>query len=139
MKAHILITDEKGTSFEGSVELVRIAKGAKTPKRKEHHKIDTAPSLYFSLNPRAFMKRYGKNLSGSQKFTLLLARFVEGKVGQEFSVKEIASTWDRMKPVMGGEYNTAHAIRAKEKGWVDSSKRSMYVLSVSWREALAGE
>lgn len=90
----------------------------------------------FSLNVRAFMKRYGGNLGGAGKFTLLLARLANGKVGFAVSVKDIETQWNKMKGVMGAAYNPAHSTRAKERGWLDTPKHGVYSLSVDWTEAL---
>ena len=96
-----------------------------------------AGQLSFAPNPRAFMKKHGRGLSGSKKFTLLLARFVKGKVGEQASVDKLVSEWNRMKGVMDGAYNPAHATRAKEQGWIDSPKKGVYVLSESWKEVVS--
>jgi hypothetical protein len=80
------------------------------------------------------MKRYAKGLGGPKKFTLLLARLVEGKVGKEVSGEQITSTWNKMKSVLGGPYNGAYANRAKHAGWINSPKTGVYVLSDSWKE-----
>jgi hypothetical protein len=83
----------------------------------------------------AFMKKFAKGMSGSRKFTLLLAHLVKGKTGQEISGERIASAWNRMKQVLGGAYNAVHATRAKAEGWIDSPKWGHYALSNSWKEA----
>jgi hypothetical protein len=106
-------------------------KGAATPKRS----VSTS-SLSFSLNQRAFMKKHARLLSGSKKFTLLLAHSVKGKVGEVVSVEKLVSEWNRMKGVLGGAFNPAHATRAKENGWIDSPKKGAYALSTSWKEVL---
>jgi hypothetical protein len=82
------------------------------------------------------MSSHGKGMSGSQRFALLLARLAKGQVTQEISIEQIASAWNRMKSVMGGAYNAAYTTRAKEKGWVDSPKKGVYVLTDSWKEIL---
>ena len=141
MKIFVRVTDDDGATFEGHADLMQLPKAGATSKNT---KIKPAKprrftEVTFSLNERAFMKKYTKEMSGSQKFTLLLARLVEGKVGQEISGDRIASVWNRMKNVLGGKYNGAHATRAKEAGWVNSPKWAHYALSSSWKDLMARE
>jgi hypothetical protein len=141
MKVHITVSDDRGATFEGRAELVRVSKSAKAsramtnPRAVPHH----TGNLSFSLNSRAFMNKYAKNTGGPRKFTLLLAHLAQGKVGKEISSEHITSTWNRMKSVLGGPYNAAYATRAKAQGWIDSPKRSHYVLSDSWSEVMSDE
>jgi hypothetical protein len=141
MKARIIITDDQGHTFEGSAELVRVSKSAKTSKAvaKMRAAPRSASNLSFSLNTLAFMKKYTRTMSGSRKFTLLLAHLVQGKVGKEVSGEQVASTWNRMKSLLGGAYNAVHATRAKADGWIDSPKRGHYALSSSWKEAIGAK
>ena len=87
MKIFVRVTDDDVATFEGHADLMQLPKAGATSKNT---KIKPAKprrftEITFSLNERAFMKKYTKEMSGSQKFTLLLARLVEGKVGQEIS------------------------------------------------------
>lgn len=122
------------------------AKSGRLPKSKneETKPKRTSPaihtgSLSFSLNSRAFMKKYGKGMSGSEKFVLLVAHIAKGKPGREISSDQLSSEWNRMKSVLGGAFNQAHATRAKERGWINSPKRGSYVLSNTWKEALGAD
>ena len=99
----------------------------------------SAVVLSFSLNPGAFMKKYAIGLGGPRKFTLLLARLSQGKVGKEISVEQITSTWNKMKSVLGGPFNGAYATRAKHEGWIDSPKQGVYMLSQTWKEVNGSE
>jgi hypothetical protein len=83
------------------------------------------------------MNKYAKGLSGSQKFTLLVAHIAKGKPGHAISVEQITTEWNRVKGVTGSAFNPAHATRAKEYGWIDSPKRSFYALSDTWKEAIS--
>lgn len=141
MKIRIIVTDNQGITFEGGAELVRVSKSAKASKAVAKTRAAPRPTtnLSFSLNSWAFMNKYAKRMSGSRKFTLLLAHLVQGKTGQEISGERVASTWNRMKSVLGGAYNAAHATRAKAEGWIDSPKWGHYALSPSWKEATRGE
>ena len=110
---------------------------APAPRAKKTASKQSPPErLSYSLNVRAFMKRYGGNLGGAGKFTLLLARLANGKVGLAVSVKDIETQWNKMKGVMGAAYNPAHSTRAKERGWLDTPKYGLYSLSADWMEAL---
>lgn len=139
MKAQVTIVDDHGNVFQGDVELT--ATNAARRARKEHEKSDIVPKksspetgkLDFEMNPRAFMNRYASNLSGSQKFTLLLACLVKGESGKTVQLAEIMKIWDKMEGVIGRS-NTAFANRAKTNGWVDSPKYGGYVLTKRWRE-----
>jgi len=42
-----------------------------------------APALSFSMNPRAFMKKYARDLSGDRKFTLFVSRLAKGSASTE--------------------------------------------------------
>ena len=141
MKVRITVTDDQGATFEGSAELVRVSKTASASKAvaKTHVAPRPTTKLSFSLNSRAFMNKYAKGVSGSRKFTLLLAHLVQGKTGQEIAGEQIASTWNKMKSVLGGAYNTAHATRAKGEGWINSPKWGHYVLPSTWKEAIGAE
>jgi hypothetical protein len=92
------------------------------------------PDLSFSLNPRAFIKRYGRGLKGPQKFVLLLARLAGGKISHGVALADMEKHWDSMTALMHGDFNRAHANRAKDKGWVDSPKRGTYVLTSEWKD-----
>ena len=89
----------------------------------------------FSLNPRAFMKRYGRGGTGSQKFTLLVARLALGDVSKEISFEAIKDQWDKMKGLIG-KFNPAYSTRAKDEDWIETKKQGVYVLKPSWKEAI---
>jgi len=116
--------------------------GAAEPARKKKATATQAkrPSstaeLSFNTNVLAFMSKHARDLKGPQKFTLLLARFAKGSTTKDMPVSEVKKQWNKMKSVMGGEFNPAHANRAKAKGWVDDPKHGIYRLSTSWKETL---
>lgn len=97
-----------------------------------------ATDLSFDTNVLAFMNKYARGRKGPEKFTLLLARLAKGNASKEVPFGEVKKQWNKMKSVMGGEFNPAHANRAKAKGWVDAPKHGVYALSTSWKEALRG-
>ena len=86
------------------------------------------------MHGRAYIKRYGKGLSGPKKFTLLLSYMTQGKTDIEIRGAEIEKKWNSMtsKELMGMKYNGAFATRAKENGWANSPKNMFYVLGTKW-------
>lgn len=75
MRVQISITDDEGRVFEGEAELSLLGHGSGKPvsgrerSRKSHEtKSGSLQTPVFSLNPRAFMKRYARGRSGPQKF-----------------------------------------------------------------------
>lgn len=106
----------------------------KSPIRPKAH--SGTSELSFSTNALAFMKKNVRGLSGPQKFTLLLARLVEGRVSKEVSFAELEKQWNKMTVILGGKFNAAYANRAKANGWVDAPKHGTYALSKTWKSAL---
>ncbi len=78
------------------------------------------------------MKKYGRDGTGAQKFTLLLARLASGDPSREVTLDAIKNQWDKMKGIIG-KYNPAYSIRAKDEDWVDTKKQGVYVLKPSWK------
>jgi hypothetical protein len=99
----------------------------------------TAPTteINFSLNERAFATRYMANKSGPKKFTLLLAYFAKGKVGENISLSDIRKHWNRMEAkTLLGKFNLFYPNAAKTRGWVDSRKYGTYSLTNEWEQVL---
>lgn len=94
--------------------------------------------LSFDSNVLAFMKKYAKGLSGDRKFTLLLAHITKGKTSQKVTLAELKGRWNKMKTVLGSQFNGAYANRAKANGWVDTPAQGTYTLCSSWKESLSG-
>ena len=138
MKAFIRIVDDSGAEYEGVAEFNIVGK-VKRPDAPAPEATPVAPSgssLDYSLNLRAFMKKYAGGASGSQKFTLLAARLAEGNQGADVEGKLLTAEWNRMKPIMGGSYNSAHATRSKDQGWIDSPSKGHFKLGVNWKDAI---
>ena len=137
MKVRVVVTDGGGHTFEGEATLVAVG-SARSPRQASGRKprAPARPAPDFSLPVRAFVKRHAKGLGGPQKFTVLLARLSGGKTGAAVSVKDIEKTWNRMTGLMGGRYNGAYSTRAKDSGWVDSTKLGHYALLAGWPAAL---
>lgn len=136
MRVRITVTDDQGRSFSGDVDLQaggrRSPAPAKPAKKPVPRPVGTP---VFSLNPRAFMKKYGRGRSGPQKFTLLLARLTNGNGSKEVSFETIKDQWDKMKGIIG-KFNSAYSTRAKDEDWIDTKKQGVYVLKPSWKDAI---
>lgn len=93
--------------------------------------------LDFSLNIRAFTRKFVAGKSGPRKFVLLLAYLVGGKTGKDVELVKIQKEWNSMssKRLLNGEFNRYYSNEAKTQGWVNSNERGIYCLSNSWRDA----
>jgi len=89
----------------------------------------------FSLNERAFVKRYAVNKSGPKKFTLLLAYLAKGKVGENIRLSDIKKHWNKMKSLLG-DFNMSYTDKAKTHGWVDVGGHGVYKLTKEWEQVL---
>jgi hypothetical protein len=138
MRVRITVTDDQGRTFSGDADLQAVG-GNPTSPRKPGKKSPQRPvgAPVFSLNPRAFMKKYGRSGTGPQKFTLLLARLANGDGSKEVAFETIRDQWDKMKGIIG-KFNPAYSTRAKDEDWIDTKKQGVYVLRPSWKEAIPG-
>lgn len=89
--------------------------------------------INFSLNERAFANKYGKDKSPSKKFGILIAFHARGDASIEVSMKQIQTSWDRMKSLLGN-FNRKYSTEAKTFGWVNSPKKGFYTLAPGWEE-----
>lgn len=139
MRVRITITDDQGRTFAGDTDLQPVDQKPTKPERpakKARQRTVGAPvTPVFSLNPRAFMKKYGRNGTGAQKFTLLLARLANGDSSREVTFETIKSQWDKMKGIIG-KFNPAYSLRAKDEDWVETKKQGVYLLKPSWKNAI---
>lgn len=112
---------------------------------QRQHRITTAPAkaiavrsplnLDFTEPVRPFIKKHASGLSGPKKFTLLLARLVEGDLRKEISLLEVEKAWNGMTALMDGmKFNRFYSQQAKDNGWVDTKKKGVYVLRSTWKE-----
>lgn len=99
---------------------------AKTPK------VGFAPD--FSINARAFFKRYASGSSGPQKAVLAIAYVSKGEPGVAVTKADLHSVWGTSEGLLG-KRQTMYFTRAKENGWVDSRKEGEFSLETGWREA----
>jgi hypothetical protein len=106
-------------------------------KEKNKHTIILPKDLNYSLNERAFVKRYTVNKSGPKKFTLLLSYLAKSKVGENISLSDIKKHWNKMKAKsLLGEFNMFYPNYAKTKGWVDVVGHGIYKLTKEWEQVL---
>lgn len=140
MKIQIIITDDKGIIYEGEVVLGRKdeVKGPKIKKTKSQISSTRGMSITdvdFSVSARPFVRKFGaQNMSGPQKFALLLAWIVKGDTSKTVEVKIIKKEWERMTEPMGGKYNPAYSTRANDNGWIDIPDKGVYKLRTNWEE-----
>jgi len=91
----------------------------------------------FSLNERAFVKRYTPGKSGAKKFTLLVAYLAAGKIDKDIELSEVRTRWNRMSAKkLLGKFNMFFTSDAKNNGWVDSKKYGSYCLTKEWKKVL---
>ncbi|MCJ7786631.1 hypothetical protein MUP06_00210 [Patescibacteria group bacterium] len=107
----------------------------RTKKKKNQHPPPT--DLDFSINERAFVKRYAVGKSGSRKFTLLVAYFANGEVDKEIELSDIRTHWNKMSAKnLLGKFNMFFTSDAKNNGWVNSKKYGSYCLTKEWKRVL---
>jgi len=105
-------------------------------KTKSTSKI-LAHNIDFSINERAFTKRYAIDKSGPKKFTLLLAYLAKGEVDKNFDLSDIKNHWNKMSAKnMLGKFNMFYSNDAKNRGWVDSKEHGKYNLTNEWKSVL---
>ncbi len=133
MRVDIVLTDDNGTVYRGGADLRSMQPGEVTPIAPL---MGACANVDFKLPTRPFMKKYGVGMSGAKRFGLLVARMAEGKLSAAVPRAEVEKVWNRMKPLMGGAFNSAYSNRAKDNGWVDSPKAGQYALLPGWMEIL---
>jgi hypothetical protein len=138
MRVQIVVVTDDGNTFYGDAELSgrnksKPVSAVHKPKREAPARVTSQLNLSSPIRP--FMKRYARNLGGAQKFTLLLAHLTKGDTKKEIGVAAIQKQWGKMKGILG-EWNPAHATRAKDLEAVDSPKHGVYSLLPGWRDAI---
>lgn len=143
MKARVIITDEKGNTFEGEVELSQGSFSHKTTKKEvpkgRPRKLSSASvpaSIDFDLHVRPFMKKHVRGMSGPKKFTLLLAHMAKGKTTNPIELSEIEKQWNKMTRLMGGKFNRAYPNRAGDDDLAVTVKKGSYILRPNWTKIL---
>jgi hypothetical protein len=136
VRVSIIVSDDDGNSYQGEVELVPIVKTKAARKRVtggSQAKTSTRVSVNFSAHIRAFARRHARDMTGPRRFALLVAYLSKGESHKEVLVADVEKHWNKMKPLLGGKFNKAYPVRAKEYGWVDSPKRGVYVVLPDWK------
>ncbi len=104
-----------------------------------HPKLITKKSSHqepnFSLNIRAFAKRYAAGKSGPKRFVLLLAFLAKGEVGVDVELEKVRNEWSKMSAKnLLGKFNRFYPNEAKTQGWADSKAHGTYCLTNAWKE-----
>lgn len=94
---------------------------------------DIRSRLDFGMPMRAFFKKYQPGLSGPKKFTLLVAYLSKGNPQKPVPAADLRKSWNKMKGLLGFEFNTFYSTSAKDSDWVDAEKNS-YRLRPAWKE-----
>ena len=117
------------------LEKIVLGEGSFKPKQKGETNAPT--EINFSLNERAFVKRYAADKSGPKKFALLLAYLAKGKVDENISLSDIRSHWCKMETkTLLGKFNLFYPNEAKTRGWVDVGGHGIYKLTNEWEQVL---
>ena len=96
----------------------------------------------FSMNERAFVKRYARDVvGGARKFVLLMAFLAKGDAKKDVAVSDLERLWNRTssQSLIGMKFNRKFPTIAKEQGWVNSRKRGFYNLEQSWKDVFAND
>lgn len=124
--AHIIARIEK---LEKAV-FESVMKEKKLPAKTSDIKMD----IDFSINERAFVKRYATDKSGPKKFTLLLAYLAKGEIEKNIELSEIKKHWGKMtSKALLGKFNMFYPNDAKTRGWIDSKEYGSYNLTNEWK------
>jgi hypothetical protein len=138
VRATIVLRDENGTEYTGTVELTAVPSGPKarkaepkgTVRAQQRGKID------FRVSCRAFVKEHvSRESSGPQKFVIVAAWIAKGDTSVEIASSQIAKEWKRASGLLGGSIARVYGTRAKDNGWIDSLKKGAFVLQATWPKA----
>lgn len=88
----------------------------------------------YSMQPRAFFKKYAKGLSGTKVFVLMVAYFTNQQNVDIAFLGDIQKEWSKMKGIIKNEFNSTYPVRAKEADWISSPKNSFYSLRPNWKD-----
>jgi hypothetical protein len=103
--------------------------GNRTPKAPPAD----SSKLDYGMPIRAFFKKYQAGLSGPKKFTLLVAYLSKGNLQKSVPTADLRKNWNKMKGLLGFEFNTFYSTSAKDSDWVNAERNS-YRLRPSWKE-----
>ena len=105
-------------------------------ERKGPTKIGVDQILDFSLNDRAFIKKYSSGFNGHEFFTLICSYLAKGKNDAVVELLKTKETWKGCLGIIGLPYSSIFSTRAKENSWVDVVKdaRGSYILGKYWQD-----
>lgn len=113
--------------------------GNKAKRTKDNTKTSAKtknPKLDFSINIRAFVKRFVADKSGPKKFVLLLAYLAKGEIGKNVVLRDVRKEWGKMSGKnLLGKFNRFYPNEAKTQGWIDSKEYGTYCLADTWQES----
>lgn len=113
--------------------------GDKSKRTKDSTKTSVktkSSKLDFSINIRAFVKRFATDKSGPKKFVLLLAYLTKGEIGKNVALGDIRTEWSKMSGKnLLGKFNRFYSNEAKTQGWIDSKEYGTYCLADTWQES----
>lgn len=133
------MTNENLTQIITRLEkLEKAVFGSGTKEKKLPAKVsNTNSDIDFSINERAFVKRYTTDKSGPKKFTLLLAYLAKGEVDKNIELSEIKKHWRKMtSKALLGKFNMFYPNDAKTRGWIDSKEYGNYNLTSEWKSVI---
>lgn len=94
------------------------------------------PKLDFSINIRAFVRRFAADKSGPKKFVLLLAYLAKGEIEKNIVLGDIRKEWGKMSGKnLLGKFNRFYPNEAKTQGWIDSKEYGTYCLVDAWQKS----
>ena len=91
------------------------------------------PVVDFTLNERAFAKRYGADLDGSRIFVLLVAYLAKGDRERTVSLVDVEKLWNSMTSIFDTAFNRNYTCRAKENDWIKANGKASYSLRPDWQ------
>lgn len=140
MRIAVILTVENGQRYKGEMNLTPTGRirEIKPPPSKHSTDLDEPASAVpvardFSLNVLAFMKRFGRRMTGPARFTLLVAYMAKGSISVDIQLAAAEKQWNKMTSITGGKFNRAHSNRAQGWGWVRFMKRGTYRLEPEWK------
>lgn len=143
MRATVVVTAEDGSVWSGEVELSpgkgRKSAARRAPQAAASAETRGAPSASdLKLPARAFFSKFASKTTAAGKFALVVAQIAQGAVAKDVDVSDVEKVWNQNSGVLGGPYQTVYGTRSKEKGWVNSTKRGVFVLMDGWQHAANG-
>lgn len=91
--------------------------------------------LDYSVNIRAFVKRFVAGKSGPKKFVLLLAYLAKEDVKKNIALSDVRKEWNKMSAKnLLGKFNRFYPNEAKTQGWVDPVEYGTYRLAEGWKK-----